>query len=111
MKEMQSKIIGVTFSDEGVAFPNRQENVKRLTEGQKIFPLFEEDNPFDENAIKLFADPALQIPLGYVKREVAQAIGLQRKRGWDYWFYVKALTGEGKNTTGCNIRIVAERPA
>lgn len=110
MREMQSKIVGVTFSDEGVAFPNRQENVKRLTEGQKLYPVFEDDNPFDPNSIKLFADAALQMPLGFVKREISGSISLQRKRGWTYWFFVKALTGEGKNTTGCNIRIVAERP-
>lgn len=113
MREAQSKIIGVTFDDTGVAYPHRQENIRSLSAGQQLYPQYEEDNPFDENAIKLYADPELQRPLGYVKREIAQTIAQQRLRGWNYWFYVKALTGgeeRDRKVTGCNIRIVAERP-
>ena len=102
VNSMNSKLVGVTMGDEG-----RQANVKSLTKGQEIFILRESNNPFDPNAMKLFADPQLTKPLGYIKKELARDLAEQRAKGWSYKFFCEEVTGKETQSFGCNIRIEA----
>lgn len=104
MHEMKSKIVGVTMGEE-----SRQEHIKQLQQGAELFPFYENDNPFDPNAIKLFADAAKQKPLGYIKKELARDLREQRAKGWEYTFKVEEVTGKEKHTKGCNIVIEAKK--
>jgi hypothetical protein len=103
---MKSKLVGVTMGNE-----QRQENVLSLSPGQRIWQVYETDNPFDPNAIKLFADEARTKPLGYLKKELAADLTAQKAKGWSYIFYCEDITGQEKQAHGCNIRIEATRVA
>jgi len=108
-RRMKGKIHGVTLGeDQG---EHRQENVKTLLSGQQIFGKREEDNPFDSSAIKLYADEACTLPLGYVPREIAKIIVEQSKFGWTYAYEVTEVTGgsPGKPSRGCNIDVIARK--
>lgn len=108
-KTIRSKISGVTMSKD--AGELRQSNVSRLDPGKKLWPLYETTNPFDANAVKLFADESHFYPLGYVSRELAKEIALDRAAGWTYEFEVLTVTGgEQGRSFGCNILLKATKP-
>jgi single-stranded-DNA-specific exonuclease len=100
MPEMKSKLVGVTFE-------GRQDNVAELTEGQELLAIFEDNNPFDPNAILLFADAQKTKPVGYLKKELAADLRQQHTKGWAYKFFVEQITGQTKQVKGCNIKIEA----
>jgi len=99
-----SKIKGVTMVSE------RQENIKALKPGQKLFYVFE-NNPKDPNAIRLYADEAHNLDLGYISKELAPYLRDFKKHNVDFDVRVAQITGgDGKKPTcGCNILIVLKR--
>lgn len=101
MPEMKSKLVGVTFE-------GRQENVSVLTDGQELLAIFEDNNPFDPNAILLFGDAEKMKPVGYLKKELAKDLREQHTKGWTYKFFCEKVTGRDMQTKGCNIRIEAK---
>lgn len=103
MEEMRTKIVGVTHDD-------RQANVAALQAGQKLWWMHEYDNPFDPNAIKIFADQMMKKPLGYLSRELAKDIVTQKtKFGYEYEMCVAQVTGGFGKTNGVNIIIRIKR--
>ena len=103
--EMHSKIVGISFREEG---EDRQLNARALQPGQRLFWKHEMDNKFDPCAIKVYADEQMTKALGYLQRDLARdLVELMRTRGYKYEIFVKAVTGGGGRTFGCNIRVVA----
>lgn len=101
VREMHSKVVGV--SHEG-----RQVFVQQLVPGQVLFLYNEEENPFDANALKLFADVECTMPIGYIAREIASDVMVQgRKFGYSYEVAVQQVTGGKGRTFGVNIVITA----
>ncbi|MBR9701165.1 hypothetical protein GOV11_04840 [Candidatus Woesearchaeota archaeon] len=109
MAEMHSKIVGISFTDDDYELSSRQDNVRDLKKGHELTLEFEDDNPFDPSAIKLFADKDKKIPLGYLKKELARDLRLQMEKGWSYTAKVEAVTGQEKQSKGCNIIISASK--
>lgn len=108
MMEKNSKIVGVTHTDENGT--QRQDNCRAIIDGQKLFVLHESANPFDPNALKLYADEQHNLPLGYIQRELARDLLVQMQQGWTYEVYATKKTGgmNGKSV-GVNIRIIARK--
>jgi hypothetical protein len=98
-----SKIKGVTMEN------NRQANINKLVKAQKLFVHFEDDNKYDPNAIKLFADEAKLIDLGYISKDLVADLREFKKLGIDFEVRVTDVTGLGKQTQGCNILIMLKR--
>jgi hypothetical protein len=106
--EKNSKIVGVTHKDDNGT--ERQDNCRKVVDGQKLYVVLETNNAFDPQAMKIFADEALQLPLGYVQRELAKDLQTQMQQGWSYEvFATKRTGGERGKSTGVNIRIVAHK--
>lgn len=101
MPEMKTKLVGVTFE-------GRQAHLANLQPGQELHAIFEDNNPFDPNAILLHADATKTQPVGYLKKELAHDLRKQHEKGWAYAFFVEAITGQDKQVKGCNIRIDAK---
>ena len=102
MKEIFSKLVGVTFH-------NRQDNLQLVNVGFNLFWKCEEDNPFDKNAIIVYADPEMKIELGHIKKELAAElqgyIGAKR----EIKIIAEQLTGTlPKQTFGLNVKILIE---
>jgi len=93
----------------GVTQGNRQQHLKGLQKAQKLYPMFEDNNPVDPNAIKLFADEAMVIDLGYVSKDLVVDLREFKKLGIDFEIRVTEVTGLNKQTQGCNILIVLKR--
>lgn len=108
--EMYTKVMGVTFCDEG-EFGDRQENVRGLDPGQELVVVCEDENPFDPNAMKLFADVGCVRPIGYVKKELARDLREQMRKGWKYRVFVVQVTGveRDEGVCGVNVKIVASK--
>lgn len=101
VREMHTKVVGVTAE-------NRQEHVQRLEKGQVLALCHENENPFDTNALKLFADKECTIPVGYIGRDIAADIVRQAKEfGYSYEVIVNQVTGGKGRTYGVNITITA----
>jgi hypothetical protein len=104
--EMNSKIVGISFRDDG---EDRQLNVKLLVEGQQLYWIHESDNRFDPCAIKIFADENHRHTLGYLQKELARDLIQQmREHGYSYDIFCTKITGANGQTKGCNVRIVAK---
>jgi hypothetical protein len=97
-----SHIVGSTFRQDG------QENIKKLEQAQKLFMVFEDDNAFDPNAVKLYADEAHTRELGYIQRELAKDVRELVKNGIEIEVRVTEVTGNtaDKKNAGCNILII-----
>lgn len=96
-----SKITGTTMQ------PGRQENVSALKVGQPIFWELEPNNPYDKNAIHLYADKEHKLDLGYLQKEMAKEIA-DKGLSVDSIF-VKSVGSKkfgNKENYGCNINIV-----
>jgi len=101
VREMRTKVVGVSME-------GRQAFVQQLVPGQVLVLCNEEENPFDVNALKLFADQECAKPIGYIAREIASDIMMQaRKFGYSYEVRVQAVTGGNGRTYGVNIVITA----
>ncbi len=108
MAEMRTKLVGVTFKDEG-EHGDRQLNIKQLQPNQKLFFHHEKDNPFDPNAMKVYADEQLTKPLGYLKKQLASDLNTQKNMGWHYSLEVEQITGDDSKSMGCNVKITATK--
>ena len=107
--EKHSKVIGVTFAEADGT--KRQDNCRKVVEGQKLYVMLEKDNPFDPNAMKVFIDEQMTMPIGYIQRELASDLQTQiAQHGWSYEFFADKLTGgSAGKSLGVNIRIVATK--
>jgi hypothetical protein len=98
-----SKIKGVTMQ------PDRQDNIKNISQAQKIF-WFLEDNPVDPNAIRLYGDEAKTKDLGYISKELAPDLRDFLHHGIDFEIRAAQITGGiGTKSFGCNILIILKR--
>jgi hypothetical protein len=98
-----SKIKGSTM------VPGRQDQLKALHKGQRLHYVHEKDNPYDSNAIKLFADEAKAIELGYIGKDLAPKILEYISRGKIVSIYVSEVTGgDNGRSSGCNLEIFVE---
>lgn len=99
-----SKIKGSTMA------PDRQDNIKNLKQADKLFYVFE-DNPYDSNAIRLYADEMHMKDLGYIPRSLAVDLREFKANGID--FEIRAtnvfLGTPEKPTAGCNILVILKR--
>lgn len=111
MEELNAKFKNNAFFSKikGVTQGNRQQNLKGLQKAQKLYPKFEDDNPVDPNAIKLFADEAMLIDLGYISKDLVADLREFKKLGIDFEIRVTDVTGLNKQTQGCNILIMLKR--
>lgn len=101
IREMHTKLVGVSAD-------NRQQFVQQLKPGQRLTLVHEEENAFDTNALKLFADEACTMPLGYIARDIAADIIKQEKEyGYSYAVAVKEVTGGKGRTYGVNVVLTA----
>jgi len=102
--EFHSKIKGVTME-------NRQDSLKQLIPGQELFYTHEKSNPFDPNAIKLFADKDRTIALGYISKDLSpDLLEYMYLYGVRFSIFVSEVTGgTGEKSLGCNIRIKLHR--
>ena len=97
-----SKVKGVTMA------PGRQDNVKSLVQGQTIYFKPEPNNPFDSNAVKLFADKELTKELGYIDSQMLKdMVGF--KVDAVMVRSVGSATGNKFANWGANIMIVFKR--
>jgi single-stranded-DNA-specific exonuclease len=102
MKEMMSKLVGVSFD-------GRQDNVKKIQPGFNLFWVHEKDNQYDPNAIKVFADPEMVHELGHLKKELAEQVVEWLADGKTMMIVAEQVTGGKDNQTfGLNIRIVVQ---
>jgi len=104
--EFHSKIKG-TFS-----VIERQDTIKALTAGQELYFLHEKTNPYDPNAIKLFADKDMKIELGYINKDLTKdLLDFMYKHSIRFGVFVSQVTGgdmgsDGQQKNfGCNIKI------
>jgi single-stranded-DNA-specific exonuclease len=97
MFEFNTKLTGVTFN-------NRQDNIKLLQPGLRLFWKHERDNPYDSNAILCFADPGMTKDVGHLNKGLAAKFV-----GWfdrNPEIIVEQVTGKDKHTMGVNVKIV-----
>jgi len=111
MNELNEKFKNNAFFSKikGVTIGNRQQHIRNLKKADKLYPLFEDDNKFDPNAIKLFADEAMVIDLGYISKDLVGDLRKFKKNKIDFEIRVTEVTGLKKPTQGCNILIVLKR--
>jgi hypothetical protein len=86
--DVNSKLVGTTFHD-------RQESVKALNDGQRLYWKHEQDNVFDENAILVFADEQRTREVGHLNRRLAEVFVKRMKRGVEQAITVSKVTGNG----------------
>jgi len=100
-------ISGVSYSDNNV---RRQVHVKEVKEGQELYAVPDDQNAFDDTAIKIYADAQLSKPLGFVPKEIAHTMRTRMTQGWTYKLLVKRVTGgPAPRLYGCNVRIIATK--
>lgn len=102
---INTKIAGVTFPNEDGT--NRQDLIKQLKIEEELILEKEDNNPYDSNALRILNKNKQMI--GYIKKTLAQDIRTGMKNGWVYKAKVSMITGQDKQTTGCNIVIEATK--
>ncbi|MSS11744.1 hypothetical protein FYJ38_24365 [Clostridium sp. WB02_MRS01] len=93
--EFYTKVVGVTFN-------NRQQYVKQCYNGQQLDLVRDKFNPYDKNAIAIYAGDN---QVGFLSKELAQKLAPKMDVGTKFDCYVKSLTGGIDNNYGLNIRI------
>lgn len=96
-KEFFTKVVGVTQEK------NRQLYVSRCFVGQKLELIRERTNPYDSNAIAVYAG---NHQLGYIKKKIAGQLAEQIDSGKSYLCYVETVTGGEDMFWGVNIKII-----
>lgn len=94
---MYSNIVGVTYD-------GRQELIKKLQVNEEVKLIREPQNPYDKNAVAVFAGTNQR---GYLSREKAEKIALSMDAGTKYKCYVTAVTG-GRNDYNYGAKICIE---
>lgn len=94
--EFYTKVVGVTFY-------NRQQYVKQCYNGQQLDLIRDKFNPYDKNAIAIYAGDN---QVGFLSKELAQKLAPKMDVGTKFDCYVESLTGgTDNNNYGLNIRI------
>jgi len=100
MWEFNTKAVGVTFE-------NRQENVKALKPGYRIFWKHEPLNKYDANAIALYSDPLMKNSIGHLSKAVAKNFVKRLKVPVDQEIFVEKVTGGvGTQSFGVNLKVM-----
>jgi hypothetical protein len=97
-----TKVAGVSYENRDGT--SRQSIIKRCRPGEILHLVREPDNPHDANAVKVLRQNGEQ--LGYLPGHVVMT-GLAREldRGSHFRVKVTAITGDGEETLGVNIKI------
>ena len=90
-----TKVVGVTFE-------GRQEYVKQCREGQALDLVRDKFNPYDQNAIAVYAG---NHQVGFISKEIAAKMATQMDSGKLYTCEVSTVTGGGGRYYGLNIKI------
>jgi len=91
----------------GVSFDGRQDNIKHVTNGSRLFWAHESNNIYDSNAIHIYADPYKNISLGHLSKEIAAKFVQWIAAGEDISILCTQVTG-GKTahqSFGVNVEI------
>lgn len=101
--DTHSKIAGVTMKNDNNQ--NIQELLSMFKPNDKLTFIREPNNPYDKNAIKLYAN---NTHIGYVKGELAKTVAPIIDNGGSVHGYITEITGgkDGKDY-GCNYKITA----
>lgn len=93
----------------GVSFEGRQQNLRLVQQGFRLFWVHEKDNQYDSNAVKVFADPAMRVELGHLNRDLAKDFVQAVAEGKMMEIYCAQLTG-GKfgRSYGMNIKVLVK---
>lgn len=91
-----SKIAGVTMG------ANRQLYASRCYKGQELELVRERTNPYDSNAIAIYAG---NNQLGYIKRDLAETLAKEIDRGVTFKCTVEEVTGGADKNYGVNIKL------
>lgn len=101
-----TKIMGVTKQNENGQ--NIQEILSELSPYTTLSFQREPNNPYDQNAIKIYADG---VHIGYISAELAEKIAPQLDSGDQELFgEIEEVTGGGEKSFGCNIHIYTDAP-
>ncbi|CUX42714.1 HIRAN domain protein [Clostridium sp. C105KSO15] len=93
--EFYTKVAGVTYD-------NRQQYVKQCYNGQQLDLVRDKFNPYDKNAIAIYAGDN---QVGFLSKELAQKLAPKMDSGIIYECFVECVTGETHNINGLNIKI------
>lgn len=94
-EEFFTKAVGVTFH-------NRQEVIKKISDGESVYLIREADNSHDPNAIGIYYNTE---QIGYLNSRLARNLAQAMDRGVKYDSYVTQVTGRDKDTLGVNLCI------
>lgn len=89
-----TKVVGVTYE-------NRQQYVKQCYKGQELDLIRDKFNPYDKNAIAVYAG---NNQVGFLSKDLAQKLAYKMDTGLKYECFVENITG-GDNLYGLNIKI------
>lgn len=104
-----TKVVGVTKENENG--DNIQEILEEMSleweDYKKILSFSREpDNPYDENAIAVYAGYFDGFPhIGYINADLASRLSPQIDSGCELRGYITEITGGGSKKYGCNIEI------
>lgn len=111
--EFYTKVVGVTFNNEGENTENRQRIIAELSrkgylnEGTELTLRRDPTNQYDTNAVAVLAPDGRQI--GYLSRDVASKVSPDIDTGAHYAAFVEAVTGgDADSVYGVNIKCVRE---
>lgn len=103
IESFYSKIAGISHKNpDGTS---RQNIIKQCRRKEHLLLIREPDNPHSENgtAIKVCRTTGEQ--LGYINSHVSSEVAPQIDRGVHFDAIISDLTGQGRETRGCNILI------
>lgn len=96
------KAVGVTYGD-------RQNVIRKLNKGDKLFLRPEPTNPYDKNAILILTEDEKEV--GYISNEYNSNWLKNINLGCKYHLTVDSITGQGVyNKLGLNIKVVCLKP-
>lgn len=99
MPEIHTKLRGVSFGQ-------RQENIKLLQDGFRLFPVHEKENPYDSNAILCYADSMHTKEIGHISAELAKDLVKVLQDGRTLEVFVQQVTGgKKKQSFGVNVLV------
>jgi hypothetical protein len=105
MAQLITSLVGVTFE-------GRQERLRFLSPGQKLFWRHEAENPHDSNAMRIFVDAQMTQDLGHIRANLAKILMARKKeKNCDYLMFVERFVGGGEGKSfGVRILVVTQWP-
>jgi hypothetical protein len=104
MAQLTTSLVGVTFN-------GRQERIRLLSPGQKLFWRHESENPHDANAMRVFADAEMTQDVGHLRANLAKIL-IERKasRNCEFHLFVEKVVGgtEEKQNLGVRVLVMTE---